>query len=227
MVLKVTTKTLLATGVLTAAALLAVSSPASAVPAPFTDPSISTTGDTPASGTNPAQVIATMTSNVAGVRVFSFQAAQWTFVNVIQNPGTCPSWFTVTSSPSAGTPTCQTGFNGSDAKLMLVRFPNDVASGTTVTMTIGANELNASASGQKFFFLGFDSGMSPLQQSEVNLPAPPTPAPAPPPAPAADPTLATTGSEATPWIVGAGALLTAGVAGLVATRRRRVSSATN
>ena len=90
MVLKVTTKTLLATGVLTAAALLAVSSPASAVPAPFTDPSISTTGDTPASGTNPAQVIATMTSNVAGVRVFSFQAAQWTFVNVIQNPGTCP-----------------------------------------------------------------------------------------------------------------------------------------
>lgn len=211
-------------------ALFAVASPASAAPAPFTNPSISMTGDTPTSGTNASPVVATMTTNDATTRVIAFQANQWTFVQTLQQPVTCPGWFTVTTtSQAAGTPTCQTGFNGGLPKLMLIRFPNDLASGTTVTLSIAAGELTASAAGQQFYLFSYDANMAVLNFSTVNLPAPPAPAPAPgpAPAPAADPTLATTGSDTAPWMIGAATLLTAGAGVLFATRRRKPGAKVN
>ena len=209
-------------------ALFSLTSPASAAPVPFTNPSISITGDTPTSGTNATPVVATMTTNDAATRVIAIQANQWTFVQTLQQAGACPSWFTVTTtSQAAGTPTCQTGFQGGLPKIMLIRFPSDLASGTTVTLSIAGGELTASASGQQFFLFSYDENLAVLNVSAVNLPAPPSPSPTPAPAPAADPTLATTGSDTAPWMVGAATMLAAGAGVLFATRRRAESTGTN
>lgn len=218
MISKALNKSLIASLVLSILALFAVTSPAAAVgPAPFLNPSITITGDTPTTGTNAAPVIATMTTDGTGIRAINIQAVNWEFVNQINSPSACPSWFTVTTSPSAGTPTCQTGLSGTKVQLMIVTFPSDVATGTTVTYTIAPGAMTASAAGQKFFFFGMNSGGSPVNLSEVYLAAPPAPAPAPAPEP--DPTLANTGFYGISELVIAVALLAMGAITLLARRR--------
>lgn len=220
MVLKFMKKTVFAVMGLPLVALFSVTSPASAVgPAPFLNPSITIAGDTPTSGTNAAPVIATMTTDGTGIRKVNIQAANWEFVNQINSPSACPSWFTVTTSPTAGTPTCQTGLNGTKVQLMIVTFPSDVATGTTVTYTIASGAMTASSAGQQFYFFGMTSGGSPVNQSTVNLPAPPAPAPAPAPTPEPDPTLAKTGVDAQRGMQIALLLLSAGGLTILIARR--------
>ena len=207
-------------------AIVVFASPAYAVGS-LTSASVTATGTIATSGTNayPITITGTTTSSTQGtdtVRVrMSSGISGWTFVTPLSS-SSCPGWLTITGI----TATSCTAYPSGGSTVLIITASADIASGTVISVTYGANSLNVS-NGRTFelsTLIGTTNPLTEVDSAIVTLAGGNAPAPAPAPNPVVTPTeqtLANTGFDGTPYLlVGTALTFTGGLVLLIARRKQ-------